>query len=965
MMAIENKMHESNLLEARDMARSMNSHSKARSLPVGFFLFLAAFQLSSATSSAQIIYKESLLQRFASTSSVNLRVSFTYSPKFATAGQIVQFRDSSSGNPASLIWDFGDGTTSAERNPAHVFTSPGFRKITLVASTGAATKRASRTIIVMPATNGATFVFSPSTPGPGQTVQFADTTSGTPSSWRWDFGDGTTSLTKNPSHAFSREGRYTVTLVANDTSGSKQGSQILAVVSMSVLTSSFNYAPSSPTTAQAVQFTDTSTGSPTSWLWNFGDGATSTAQNPTHAYSTAGSKTVTLTASNSTGSASFSRTVSVLVAIAASFSFSPSSPIAGQAVQFTDSSTGVPSLWQWSFGDGGTSTAQNPSHTFVTAGTYGVTLTIMNATGQDAISRSITVLAANTVTASFAYSPASPTAGQAVQFTDTSAGTPTTWLWNFDDETTSTAQNPNHAFATAGTYSVSLTVSNASGSNSINRTVVIASPSLPVAGFSFSPSNPVLGQTVQFSDASTGSPTSWQWSFGDGASSTVQNPAYTYSHSGTQTVTLTIRAGSNSDSTTKPITIGTSNVITAASPSYSDVAAAIAAASAGDTVIVPAGSATWSSHLVITKPISLIGAGQGQTNITSSYAGSGGTGSADNWLISYVPSSPANDGAFRLSGFSINCANLCGALGLFNTSVAYPQTKVRIDHMTTTNARNSCIVYGPIYGVMDNCNLSQSAGVFFNFLFYSLDTIWTNHTFKLGTPNNFYVEDCILNCGLSDGGCTNGGFGQRYVIRHSTINAQGHLMSCWDAHGNMGPGNGWSTQGIELYENTINAGNFMVIVFDHRGGRAAVWGNSLYNTVSAGYQIREEYYDSGNPPAVAPDGQPQYPSGSYYWLNRKNGTTVQSPGVEHTLDYPGLPGVPAENREFWIEKTSFNGSAGVGVGVLSARPLTGAVGVGYWASDVKILYTWTSNNRWEEHYVPYAYPHPLRTTLSQ
>jgi PKD repeat protein len=674
---------------------------------------------------------------------------------------------------------------------------------------------------------------------------------------------------------------------------------------------------------------------------------------------------VTLTVSNAAGSASISRSIPVLVAITASFSFNPASPAAGQSVQFTDSSTGNPTLWQWSFGDGGTSAAQNPNHAFVAAGTYTVSLTIMNATGQDTVSRSVGVSAANAVNASYTYSPASPTAGQAVQFTDTSSGTPTSWLWNFNDGTTSVVQNPSHIFATAGAYSVNLMASNTTGANNITKTVVIASPSLPVAGFSFNPSNPVLGQTIQFSDASTGNPTSWQWNFGDGASSTAQNPSYTYSSPGTYTVTLTIRAGTNSDSTTKPVTIGNSDVITAASPSYSDVAAAIAAASTGGTVLVPAGSSTWPSPLLITKSISLIGAGQGQTIITSSYAGSGNTGNPNNWLISYVPSSPALDGAFRLSGFSLNCANLCGALGLFNTSVAYPQTKVRIDHITTTNARHSCIVSGPIYGVMDNCNLSQSAGVFFNFLFYSLDTIWANHIFTLGTPNNFYVEDCVLNCGLTDGGCTNGGFGQRYVIRHSTVNAQGHLMSCWDAHGNMGPGNGWSTQGIELYENTINAGNYMVIVFDHRGGRAAVWGNNLYNTASAGYQIREEYYDSGNPPAVAPDGQPQYPSGSYYWLNRKNNATVQTPSVTGTLDYPGLSAVPSENREFWVEKTSFTGSTGVGVGVLAARPQTGTVGVGYWATDAKKLYTWTTNNRWEEKYVPYAYPHPLRTTLSR
>jgi hypothetical protein len=401
--------------------------------------------------------------------------------------------------------------------------------------------------------------------------------------------------------------------------------------------------------------------------------------------------------------------------------------------------------------------------------------------------------------------------------------------------------------------------------------------------------------------------------------------------------------------------------INAASCSLADVTTAVAAASAGDTVSIPAGSATWDSNLVITKGLYIIGAGQGLTNITSNFTGTGGTGGTANWLINYNPANPSLNAYFRLSGMSINCASRCGALGLWNTSVTYPQSRIRIDHITTTNALHSCIVQGPIRGVMDNCSLTQASGVYFNFLFYSLDTIWTYHTFTLGTGDNFYVEDCTLNCSLTDGGCTNAGFGQRYAIRDCTINQAGHAFSLWDAHGNMGPGNGWSTQGIEMYRNTINAGNYMSIVLDHRGGRAAIWDNTfLNNGQSAGMQIREEYYDSGNPPATALDGQPQYPSGSYYWLNTKNGA-MMNPGVEGTLDYPGLSGVPTINREFWVETTPFTGAAGVGTGLLSARPSSGlSVGVGYWATDTQTLYRATSATTWETFYTPYEYPHPIR-----
>jgi virginiamycin B lyase len=158
----------------------------------------------------------------------------------------------------------------------------------------------------------------------------------------------------------------------------------------------------------------------------------------------------------------------------ADFTFSPSSPQAGQAVSFTDTSTGSPTSWSWNFGDGGTSTQQNPIHTFGQQGTYSVTLTATNANGSNAISKSVRVGAAGIApVANFTFSPSSPATGQAVNFTDTSTGSPTSWSWNFSDGGTSTQQNPTHTFAQQGTYSVILTATNANGSNAISKSVQV------------------------------------------------------------------------------------------------------------------------------------------------------------------------------------------------------------------------------------------------------------------------------------------------------------------------------------------------------------------------------------------------------------------------------------------------------------------------------------------------------------
>jgi PKD repeat protein len=144
-----------------------------------------------------------------------------------------------------------------------------------------------------------------------------------------------------------------------------------------------------------VTFTDTSTNTPTSWLWDFGDGATSTAQNPVHTYSVAGSYNVTLTATNTAGSNTSAAQVVVasvpVIVPVASFTKSTGAGDVPFNVTFTDTSTNTPTSWLWDFGDGGTSTAQNPVHTYSVAGSYNVTLTATNTAGSNTSAAQVVV----------------------------------------------------------------------------------------------------------------------------------------------------------------------------------------------------------------------------------------------------------------------------------------------------------------------------------------------------------------------------------------------------------------------------------------------------------------------------------------------------------------------------------------------------------------------------------------------
>jgi PKD repeat protein len=282
----------------------------------------------------------------------------------------------------------------------------------------------------------------------------------------------------------------------------------------------------------SVIFTDTSTGNPTDWSWDFGDGTGSHLENPGHTYAAARSYQVKLTVLAPGGRSSARQfvTLTPLPGVTAAFT----SAVHGLTVLFTDQSSGSPSSWTWSFGDGTGSSLQSPSHTYAVAGTYTVSLTVANASGvSNGASQFVNVgVTGQPPQAAFAFQAS----GLTVIFADHSTGGPTGWLWNFGDNGISTLQNPTHVYQAAGTYSVILTASNTSGSSMATQFVTVSLGTPPQASFTFQAS----GLAVAFADTSTGSPTSWSWNFGDGTSlDTRQNPSHTYAAAGTYTVTLT------------------------------------------------------------------------------------------------------------------------------------------------------------------------------------------------------------------------------------------------------------------------------------------------------------------------------------------------------------------------------------------------------------------------------------------
>jgi PKD repeat protein len=158
------------------------------------------------------------------------------------------------------------------------------------------------------------------------------------------------------------------------------------------------------------------------------------------------------------------------------FTWTPTNPVAGQPVSFFDTSTATPTSWSWNFGDGGTSSQQDPVHTYSGPGTFTVTLSIGSPFGSIFRSKPITVTASGAPpSARFSWSPADPVEGVAVRFSDTSTGSPTSWSWQFGDGGTSSARSPEHTYTIPRTYMVSLTVSNASGTDTVSRNLTVQS----------------------------------------------------------------------------------------------------------------------------------------------------------------------------------------------------------------------------------------------------------------------------------------------------------------------------------------------------------------------------------------------------------------------------------------------------------------------------------------------------------
>lgn len=439
----------------------------------------------------------------------------------------------------SHTWDFGDGNSSTLVNPTHTYASPGTYTVTLVvqAANGQADSEVKVNYITVRPIPDAAFTVSANGCTLPVGVTFNNTTAGA-TGYSWNFGNGQNSSQQNPAVVnYTSAGTYTVTLIATNSFGCRD------TVSQPIVVSNFQAGINAPETAcegAPVTISDNSTVGSNAWNWSFpgGSPATSAASSNTVVYSTPGTYTISLTSQNTAlgCSGATTKTITILPRPVPSFTNTPATGCAPLTVNFTNTGQQPGATYSWNFGDGNTSSLANPVHIYTGNGTYNVTLTM---TGANGCSNTVTMPAVtlSSPVADFTSNVVDGCAELDVQFTSTSTSPDPIvgWNWTFGDGTSYSGQNPPVHTYDVGVYDVSLIITTQNGCiDTIVKTEYIEVGEIDLVNFSLFESPQCVKRNIDFTNLSVISvphdpeEVTYFWDFGDGGSSTEENPSHTY-----------------------------------------------------------------------------------------------------------------------------------------------------------------------------------------------------------------------------------------------------------------------------------------------------------------------------------------------------------------------------------------------------------------------------------------------------
>ncbi|MEL6593281.1 MAG: PKD domain-containing protein, partial [Bacteroidota bacterium] len=400
--------------------------------------------------------------------SLYAQADFAAAPTAGCAPLGVAFSDLTP-NAVSWSWDFGNGTTSSLQSPGLIYSNAGTYDVQLIVgyadgSQDTVLKSAYINVFDAPI---ADFVGVPTQLCQGDSVSFLDQStlgSGTNLTVNWDFGDGTTTSSMNPSHAYTTPGSYNIIYAIIDENGCGDvliQNNYISVDSLPDAAFSFDigFSCTAPVT---VSFTANDITLGTQHFWDFGDGTTSAQVNPQHTYNSFGVYDVLHTIVSTSGACSDTLLISNAITIgnvSPIITTVPATLCENSPIAFS-TNAGASATHNWDFGDGTSASTATPTHTYLSAGTYTLSVSVLDLNGclsDTTISVSVGQLPTagfstiDTLSCSFPYT---------ANFNDLSQNA-VAWLWDFGDGNTSTQANPSHTYTSAGTFDVSLTVWNA------------------------------------------------------------------------------------------------------------------------------------------------------------------------------------------------------------------------------------------------------------------------------------------------------------------------------------------------------------------------------------------------------------------------------------------------------------------------------------------------------------------------
>ena len=452
----------------------------------------------------------------------------------------------------SYKWDFGDGTSSADSVPNHTYQNAGTYTVTLIISTegGCSDTLTLPNAVALGIKPDADFSADPLATCAQTPVQFTDKTKGNPTTWFWLFGDGSISTEQNPLHNYTDTGFFSISLVV---------SQNLCYDTITLNNYVHIDAPIAQFSDQvncndpfAYSFKDESIGAQI-WLWDFGDGMTSTQESPSHTYAATGKFIVSLTVTND--NCSYKKIDSMNV-----IKENPSFNITGSAhnckydsINFSATNYNADNIiaFQWDFGDNTRSSNNKANasvyHQYQNAGTYFPKLSVTDANNcKNNVQQnmSVKIFGPN---AAFSNKPGD-CLQSTIDFTDQSTGDGTStineWIWDYGDSTKKDTLNSapfQHTYTATGIYNVFLKVIDNGNCFDTVTNIQAVNITQPVAAFSAVDSQSCVLGSIQFIDSASGESLSYQWNFGDGTTSTDPAPSHKYSNEGVYDVKLSLK----------------------------------------------------------------------------------------------------------------------------------------------------------------------------------------------------------------------------------------------------------------------------------------------------------------------------------------------------------------------------------------------------------------------------------------